>query len=425
MIGLSCYPPVVNPLQRYNSGMQMLGNRRILLGLTGSIAAYKAVSLARMLVLSGADVQVVMTGAAKRFVGSMTMAAMTGNAVRDDLWDVNAELAMGHIELARWAELIVIAPASADIIARLASGNADDLLSTICLASNAPLMLAPAMNHVMWKHPATSANVELLTSRGATLVGPETGALAERESGAGRMAEPQVIERAVIDLIAVTRGPAEKPTPLAGRNVLITAGPTIEPIDPVRFITNHSSGRMGYAMATACAAAGACVTLVSGPTSLPTPNGVNRKNVQSAVEMYSVVMRHIGDVDIFVGAAAVADYTPAEPSSHKIKKDESDESLRLVRTPDIIAEVARAYPGVVTLGFAAETRDVAQAARAKRRNKGLTLIAGNRVGPDHAFGRDDNTLLVIAAETEITLGPASKNELADSLVIMLADALGQ
>lgn len=401
--------------------MQMLGNRRIILGLTGSIAAYKAVWFARLLVESGADVQVVMTDAAKRFVGPMTLAAVTGNAVRDSLWDEDAELAMGHIELARWADTIVIAPASADVIARLAGGRADDLLATLCLASEARLLLAPAMNTVMWNHPATQANVAILGERGTQFVGPESGALAERETGAGRMAEPDAIQTAIAELLGTN--PVSNDPHLAGRRIVVTAGPTVEPIDPVRYITNHSSGRMGYAVAAACAAAGGEVVLVSGPTSLATPTGVERIDVQSAAEMHAAVLERIGQADVFVGAAAVADYTPATPSTQKFKKDDGAESLSLVRTSDIIAEIARDYPQLTTLGFAAETDNVAEAARAKRDRKQLTLVAGNRVGPEHAFGRDDNELLVVTARDEQALGPASKNDLAAELVTLLADSI--
>ncbi|WP_111747972.1 bifunctional phosphopantothenoylcysteine decarboxylase/phosphopantothenate--cysteine ligase CoaBC [Salinisphaera orenii] len=392
--------------------------RRIILGLTGSIAAYKVAWLARRLIAAGDDVQVVMTEAAKHFVGPMTFAAITGNAVRDSLWDEDAELAMGHLELARWADHIVIAPASADAIARLANGRADDLLSTLCLASEAPVHLAPAMNYVMWTHPATQANATRLAERGTSFIGPEHGALAERESGAGRMAEPETI-------FAAITGPAgdDADKRLAGRRVLVTAGPTIEAIDPVRYITNHSSGRMGFAVAAACAAAGAEVTLIAGPTALSTPPGVARIDVDSTADMHTEAMARAANTDIFAGAAAVADYTPAHPEAQKLKKSDADETLKLVRTPDIIAEIARDHAHIVTLGFAAETKNMAQTARAKRRDKGLTMIAGNRVGPDHAFGRDDNALTVITDTEERELGPAPKRELADVLTTMLADAL--
>ncbi|KEZ77112.1 bifunctional phosphopantothenoylcysteine decarboxylase/phosphopantothenate--cysteine ligase CoaBC [Salinisphaera hydrothermalis] len=398
--------------------MQALAQRRVLLGVTGSIAAYKTPILVRRLVEAGAEVQVVMTAAAQRFVTPMTLAAVSGHPVRDDLWDESAELAMGHIELARWADLILIAPASADTLARLATGRADDLLSTLCLASTADLVVAPAMNHVMWAHPATRANMSTLTERGVVCIGPEVGELAERESGAGRMTEPEAIRDALI-----ARYGANANGVLAGRRVVVTAGPTREPLDPVRYLTNRSSGRMGYALAAACAAAGAEVTLVSGPTALDVPSGVERVAVESAGEMYDAVMAAMPGADIFIGAAAVADYRPAEIATDKIKKSDGEASLRLARTRDIIAEVASAWPEVFTLGFAAETTNMEAAARDKRERKGLSMIAGNVVGPDKAFGRDDNELLVIWGEGEKRLAQASKIDLARDLVALIGERL--
>ena len=392
--------------------MRPLANRKILLGITGSIAAYKAAVLTRRLVEAGAEVQVVMTDSAQRFITPMTLAALSGHAVRDSLWDEAAELSMGHIELARWADLIVIAPASADTLVRLAQGRADDLLSTLCLASEADVLAAPAMNHVMWAHPATRHNVETLGARGVQFVGPAEGELAERESGAGRMVEPEAIRDAVVAYFedAPVNGA------LAGRHVIITAGPTREALDPVRFITNHSSGRMGYALASACAAAGASVTLVSGPTALAVPAGVERVDVQSAADMHAAVFDVIETADIFIGAAAVADYRPATTAADKIKKAEGDTSLALTRTRDIIADVARDYPQLFTLGFAAETTDMQASARSKRERKKLSMVAGNVVGPEHAFGRDDNALFVVWDGGERELAKASKHELADQLV---------
>ena len=400
--------------------MQALAQCRVLLGVTGSIAAYKTPILVRRLVEAGADVQVVMTAAAKRFVTPMTLAAVSGHPVRDDLWDESAELAMGHIELARWADLIVIAPASADTLARLATGRADDLLSTMCLASTADLVVVPAMNHVMWAHPATRANMATLTERGVACIGPEVGELAERESGAGRMTEPEAIRDA---LIARYGAPANGV--LSGRRVVVTAGPTREPLDPVRYLTNRSSGRMGYALAAACAAAGAVVTLVSGPTALDVPAGVERVAVQSAGEMYDAVMAAMPGADVFIGAAAVADYRPAETATDKIKKSDGEASLLLARTRDIIAEVAATWPDVFTLGFAAETTNMEAAARDKRERKGLSMIAGNVVGPDKAFGRDDNELLVVWGEGEKRLAQASKADLARDLVALIGERLAR
>jgi len=399
--------------------MRPLANRKILLGITGSIAAYKAAVLTRRLVEAGAEVQVVMTDSAQRFITPMTLAALSGHAVRDSLWDEAAELSMGHIELARWADLIVIAPASADTLARLARGRADDLLSTLCLASEAEVLVAPAMNHVMWGHPATMHNVETLGARGVQFVGPAEGELAERESGAGRMVEPEAIRDAVVAYFE----DAPASGALAGRHVVITAGPTREALDPVRFITNHSSGRMGYALASACAAAGASVTLVSGPTALAVPAGVERVDVQSAADMHAAVFDVIETADIFIGAAAVADYRPATTAADKIKKAEGDTSLALARTRDIIADVARDYPRLFTLGFAAETTDMENSARSKRERKHLSMVAGNVVGPEHAFGRDDNALFVVWEGGEQELAQASKAALAEQLVALVAERL--
>ncbi|MES1949689.1 DNA/pantothenate metabolism flavoprotein [Salinisphaera sp. S4-8] len=387
--------------------------------MTGSIAAYKAAVLVRRLVEAGAEVQVVMTESAKRFITPMTLAALSGHAVRDSLWDEAAELNMGHIELARWADLIVIAPASADTLARLCAGRADDLLSTLCLASHAEVMVAPAMNHVMWAHPATCANVETLGARGVRFIGPAEGALAERESGAGRMVEPEAICDAVVDYFETATGEGV----LATRHVVITAGPTREALDPVRFITNHSSGRMGYALAAACADAGARVTLVSGPTALAVPAGVERVDVQSAADMHAAVMAVIDTADIFIGAAAVADYRPATTAADKIKKSDGDTSLALTRTRDIIADVAAAHPYLFTLGFAAETTDMQASARSKRERKKLSMVAGNVVGPEHAFGRDDNALYVVWDGGERELAQASKQELAEQLVDLIAERM--
>lgn len=400
--------------------MQQLANRNIVLGITGSIAAYKAATLTRRLVEAGASVQVVMTQSAGRFITPMTLAALSGHAVRDSLWDEAAELNMGHIELARWAELIVIAPASADIVARLAQGRADDLLTTLCLASDADVLIAPAMNHMMWAHDATRANVQTLTARGVGLIGPAEGELAERESGAGRMVEPEAIRDTIVGHFVDTPPSGA----LAGRHVIVTAGPTREAIDPVRFITNHSSGRMGYALAAACAAQGAHVTLISGPAMLDTPSGVERVDVQSAADMHAAVMDALDTADVFIGAAAVADYRPATTAADKIKKDEGDSQLALTRTRDIIADVSRANPGVFTLGFAAETTDLETASRDKLERKNLSMIAGNIVGPEHAFGRDDNALFVAWDGGECHLAQTDKRALADQLITLVAERLG-
>ncbi|MDN5863388.1 MAG: bifunctional phosphopantothenoylcysteine decarboxylase/phosphopantothenate--cysteine ligase CoaBC [Salinisphaera sp.] len=390
--------------------MKPLLNRRILLGVTGGIAAYKAAELIRRLVEVGADVQVVMTSGAQRFITPLTLQALSGRAVRISLWDEAAELGMGHIELARWAERILIAPATADCLARLAQGRADDLLTTLCLASEAPLLLAPAMNRVMWADAATRANCALLAERGALLIGPAEGELAERESGYGRMLEPTEIRDHVI---AHFGGGL-----FAGRRVVVTAGPTREPLDPVRYLTNRSSGRMGYAVAGACAAAGAQVTLVSGPTALQAPTGVERVAVETAAQMHAAVLARAPGCDLFVAAAAGADYRPATAAAHKIKKGEGGQRLDLARTQDILADVAQKYPQTFTLGFAAETRDLEQHARAKLTAKQVDMVAANLVGPNRGFDREDNALFVCWQGGETRLAQASKTELARQLVAL-------
>lgn len=394
--------------------MNGLQGRRILLGVTGGIAAYKSADLTRRLTEVGADVQVVMTDGAQQFITPLTLQAVSGNAVRTSLWDASAELGMGHIELARWADLILIAPASADCLARLAQGRADDLLTTLCLATQAPVMLAPAMNHVMWAHPATSDNVRILADRGVTLVGPDVGELAERETGPGRMAEPLAIREQLLAHFA--------DGVLGKKRVLVTAGPTREPLDPVRFLTNRSSGRMGYAIAAACAAAGADVALVSGPTALPAPSGVETVDIETAQQMYEAVMARAGDADALVATAAVADYRPLECAGSKIKKSGDDHALALTRTRDVLAEVA-AYQNLFTVGFAAETDEMEARARDKRDGKGVDMVVGNEVGPDKVFGREDNELYVCWEGGDTRLGPAAKTDLARELVGLVADRL--
>lgn len=397
--------------------MNTLQNRRILLGVTGGIAAYKSAELTRRLVEAGADVQVVMTGGARQFITPLTLQAVSGRAVRTTLWDEAAELGMGHIELARWAELVLIAPATADAIARLVHGRADDLLATLCLATEAPLMLAPAMNRVMWTHPATRANCETLRERGVTLIGPAEGELAEREHGPGRMLEPLEIRDRVI---AHFGGGV-----LAGKRVLITAGPTREPLDPVRYLGNRSSGRMGFAIASAAAAAGAEVTLVAGPAGLDTPAGVNRVDVETAQQMYDAVAERAAAADIFVAAAAVADYRPLAAADRKIKKANKGMSLDLARTKDILADTAAAHPHLFTVGFAAETEDMEARARAKLADKNLDLVVGNEVGPDKGFDRDDNALYVCWDGGETRFPDAPKTELARGLVALIGQRIRQ
>ncbi|MBA3562670.1 MAG: bifunctional phosphopantothenoylcysteine decarboxylase/phosphopantothenate--cysteine ligase CoaBC [Gammaproteobacteria bacterium] len=386
---------------------------RILLGITGGIAAYKSPDLVRRLRDRGAEVQVVMTGAAERFVTRQTFQAVSGRPVRTELWDEAAEAAMGHIELARWAGRVVIAPASADFIARLAAGLADDLLATICLATEAPILLAPAMNRVMWANAATRANIGTLTGRGMRLLGPDDGNQACGDTGAGRMVEPDRMAEAILAGIAGAGL-------LEGVRMLITAGPTREPIDPVRFISNRSSGKMGFALAAAAVESGAKVRLVAGPVGLPTPAAVERIDVESAEQMLDAVHRHIGQTDIFVAAAAVADYRPASAARDKIKKTAPEMALKLTRAPDILTQVAALANGPFTVGFAAETRDVEKNARAKLEQKQLDMIAANRVGAGSGFDSDQNALTVYWSGGEQELPKTGKRELARALVQIIA-----
>lgn len=390
-----------------------LAGRRILLGVTGGIAAYKAAELTRLLRGEGAQVRVVMTAAARELVAPLTFQALSGNPVRSDLFDPAHEAAMGHIELARWAELLLIAPASANLIARLAAGLADDLLTTICLAADCPLAIAPAMNQAMWRHAATQANVACLASRGVLVWGPAEGSQACGDSGPGRLLEPaELLDRAYARFGG---------GPLCGLPILLTAGPTREPIDPVRFVGNRSSGKMGFALAAALRDAGAAVTLVAGPTALPTPAGVTRIDVETAAQMHAAVMARVRDCAIFVACAAVADYRPAAPTPDKIKKTAERLTLDLVRNPDILAEVA-ALPGApFTVGFAAETERPVELAEAKRRAKGLDLIAANLVGgPEGGFEADDNALTVLWDGGGETLANAKKTVLSQLLVTIIA-----
>jgi len=390
--------------------------KRILLGVTGGIAAYKSPDLVRRLRERGADVQVVMTAAAREFVTSTTFQAVSGRPVRSDLWDAAAEAAMGHIELARWAELVAIAPASADFLARLATGQADDLLSTLCLATQAPIAVAPAMNHLMWANAATRANVATLIDRGVHVLGPAAGDQACGEVGEGRMLEPlDLAER----LGALLTGSGV----LAGRRVLITAGPTRERIDPVRFISNRSSGKMGFAVAQAAREAGAAVVLVSGPVSLPTPAGVTRVDVESAAEMLAAVQRELPHTDVFISTAAVADYRPLRASAQKIKKTAETLELSMERTVDVLASVAAGAERPFVVGFAAETEAVEQNARAKLLRKNLDMIAANEVGDDKAFDSDDNQLIVLSRSARYELGRGGKLSLARALTTLIAQEL--
>jgi phosphopantothenoylcysteine decarboxylase / phosphopantothenate---cysteine ligase len=391
----------------------MNSKTRVLLGVTGGIAAYKSPDLVRRLIERGADVQVVMTTAAQKFVSAMTFQAVSGRPTRSDLWDGNAEAAMGHIELARWAQLVLIAPASADFMARLAAGRADDLLATLCLATEAPIMLAPAMNRVMWANKATQANVDTLVARGIRFLGPGSGSQACGEVGSGRMWEPLQLAETLLE-------PPANAGLLAGLNVLITAGPTRERLDPVRYLTNRSSGKMGFAVAAAAREAGAHVTVITGPVILPTPAGVTRINVESARDMYAAVHRHVGDADIFIAAAAVADFQPVTVAKQKIKKQGGPVKLELEPAPDIIKSVADMAKRPFVVGFAAETNDVEDNARIKLKRKKLDMIAANHVGDGIAFDCEDNALTVLwpGGKTEVTRGP--KIDVARELVALIA-----
>ena len=393
---------------------QALVGVRVLLGVSGGIAAYKGAELVRRLRDAGAEVRVVLTENAARFVTPLTFQALSGHPVRSGLWDESAEAAMGHIELARWADEIVIAPASADLLARLAHGLADDLLTTLCLASAAPLSVAPAMNRQMWANAATQANVAALRARGVSVWGPGSGDQACGEVGAGRLLEADEI---VASLCA-----KRAPRVLEGLRVLVSAGPTYEDIDPVRFIGNRSSGRMGFAIAEAAAQAGAAVELVAGPVVLPTPPGVARIDVRSARQMRDAVIARAPAVDVYIGAAAVGDFRPHEIAAHKLKKATRDSGLELslVQNPDILAEVAALARRPFVVGFAAETRDVAAHARDKLERKKLDLIAANEVGAGLGFERDDNALLLIWPGGSESLAQASKAELARALVARIA-----
>jgi len=390
---------------------------RVLLGVTGGIAAYKSAELTRRLKERGADVQIVMTAGAREFVTPLTFQALSGRPVRTDLWDAAAEAAMGHIELARWPQRIVIAPATADFIARLAHGLADDLLSTLCLATDVPIVVVPAMNRLMWANAATQANVAALRQRGIVILGPAEGAQACGETGAGRMIEPSAIVDA---LFAATKKCCVNDA-LRGRKVVVTAGPTRERIDPVRFITNRSSGKMGYAVAEAARDAGANVVIVSGPVNVPTPQGIKRVDVETAEQMMNAVQAELADTDVFIAAAAVSDYRMREVAAHKIKKTSDELSLQLSRTPDILATVAAGSPRPFVVGFAAETQNVERNALAKLEGKKLDMIAANQVGEGLAFDCDDNALTVYWADGKRELARAPKCELACALVDVIAE----
>ncbi|PMR76218.1 bifunctional phosphopantothenoylcysteine decarboxylase/phosphopantothenate--cysteine ligase CoaBC [Billgrantia endophytica] len=414
--------------------MSTLSGKRILLGISAGIAAYKSAQLARLLKQAGCEVRVVMTDGAQAFITPLTLQALTGEPVRTSLLDPEAEAGMGHIELARWADVVLVAPATADLMARLAMGMADDLLTTLCLACEADKVMAPAMNQAMWRHVATQRNAERLQQDGWRLLGPDSGDQACGDVGPGRMLEPESI---LTELLSTT-APAAAPPPGAdarGLHIVITAGPTREPLDPVRYLSNHSSGKMGYALAASAVRRGARVTLISGPVSLPIPDGVERIDVETALEMHDAARRLAADSDIFIGCAAVADYRAAARAEHKIKKRKGEQgmTLKLVKNPDIIADIAsRRGPAdrrPLVVGFAAETRDLELYARDKLIRKQLDMIVANDVSnAGLGFGSDDNAALLLWRDEEgegsENLPPQTKSRLAEAIIERALYCLG-
>ncbi len=397
--------------------MSSLANKHILLGVTGGIAAYKSADLIRRLQDLGAEVRVVMTAAAQEFITPLTLQALSGHPVHTSLLDPEAEAAMGHIQLARWADLVLVAPASADFLARLAQGKGDDLLTTVCLATPATLAVAPAMNQGMWRNASTQENLRILQSRQVRIFGPAEGSQACGDVGPGRMLEPMQIAGAAASLF--------QPGSLAGRKVIITAGPTREAIDPVRYISNYSSGKMGYALAQAAAEAGARTILISGPTNQAVPDNVTRIDVTSAQQMYEAAVQQAAACDLFIGAAAVADYRPVTLAPNKLKKTSDDHmTIELVKNPDIIAAVAALQPKPFTVGFAAESENLLDYARKKLQQKNLDLIIANNIATQGiGFDSDDNAVTLIDRNTEQELTQRSKHQLARDLVALIAERL--
>jgi len=400
----------------------VMSKQNILLGVTGGIAAYKTPELVRRLRDRGASVQVVMTASAAQFVTETSLQAVSGRPVRANLWDAEAEAAMGHIELARWADKVLIAPATAEFMARLASGSASDLLATLCLATEAPLIIAPSMNHVMWANAAVQANRDLLVSRGIRMLGPADGDQACGETGPGRMLEPDDIAAA----ICADESPREtaaavpnEPGVLQGRKVMITAGPTREAIDPVRFISNRSSGKMGYALAQAASDAGASVVLLSGPVDLQAPDGVELISVETAEEMFTATHANVSDVDIFIAAAAVSDYRPSSPKTNKIKSKRPAMTVEFVKSPDILASVAKLDSGPFTVGFAAETDRLQEHALGKLAAKQLDMIIANEVGAGLGFEQEENAVHVFWRNGSRAFPLAHKSDLAKELVALI------
>ena len=393
--------------------MKTLAHKRILLGVTGGISVYKTANLVRWMKERGAEVRVVMTRSACEFVTPLTFQALSGRAVHTELLDHDSGSGMGHIELVRWCDILVVAPATANFIAHVAHGMANNLLTALCLAADVPVMIAPAMNQQMWRNPVTQNNIKTIGEQGISIIGPAEGDQACGENGPGRMLEP-------IDILTAIEGNFRN-TRLTGAKVLVTAGPTREPIDPVRFISNHSSGRMGYEVARAAMEAGAEVTLISGPTVIETPDRVKLVTVNTAEEMRLVVLEVLNKTDIFISAAAVADYRCLNTANHKIKKDRDIISLELQKNPDILAEVARIQDKLFTVGFAAETQYVRENALTKLAEKGIDMIAANLVGNGIALYAEENALEVLWKNGDITLEKSPKHILARKLIQIIAD----
>ncbi|WP_100657579.1 bifunctional phosphopantothenoylcysteine decarboxylase/phosphopantothenate--cysteine ligase CoaBC [Alteromonas flava] len=393
-----------------------LKNKNILLGVTGGIAAYKTPDLVRKLTAEGAVVKVVLTASATEFVSALSLQAVSGNPVHQHLLDEDAEAGMGHIELAKWADVLLIAPATANFMAKLAHGIADDLLSTLYLATSAQVIIAPAMNQAMWAHPATQTNLATLQARQIKFIGPDSGEQACGDIGAGRMTEPECIAAQLGELFTSTTTEL-----LNNLHVVITAGPTREALDPVRYLSNHSSGKMGYAIAAAAVQAGATVTLVSGPTALPTPAGVELIQVDSALQMHAAVMQAVKQCDVFIATAAVADYRCESIADQKIKKNSDELTLTFVKNPDILSDVASLQTPPFTLGFAAETHELEHYAQNKLRNKKLDMIAANDVSnADIGFNSDQNALHVFWSDGDQKLTTAPKHIVAQQLIALLA-----
>ncbi|MFA0659765.1 bifunctional phosphopantothenoylcysteine decarboxylase/phosphopantothenate--cysteine ligase CoaBC [Vibrio splendidus] len=409
---------LVNQLS--SADQQGLAGKKILLGISGGIAAYKCAELTRRLIERGAQVQVVMTNAAKEFITPLTMQAVSGRPVSDSLLDPAAEASMGHIELAKWADLVLLAPATADLIARMTAGMGNDLLTTLLLATDAPVAVSPAMNQQMYSHPATQENIATLKRRGCEIWGPAAGEQACGDVGMGRMLEPMQLVHRCEDFF--------QPKPLAGRSVLITAGPTREAIDPVRYITNHSSGKMGYALAEAAAKQGATVTLISGPVSLATPNKVNRIDIDSAQQMFDAVTANAAQHDIFISCAAVADYRPETIADQKLKKvdGKDDMTIQMVKNPDIVASVASMSEGrPFTVGFAAETQDVEKYARGKLERKNLDMICANDVSVEgQGFNSSSNELHLYWKDGDKSLPLDSKDTLGFQILDQIQQLIG-